>query len=98
MCFHVQAVSGLSHTSFVPFFPQEPSLSSRKPLGGNRSRYSPHVTNFNSDSGLANSLATFSRNCGPSNHQCPNNSASNGAVRIGGTPLVVGYFLIASAV
>src|SRR5213080_3542057 len=96
MCFHVQELSRFNQTSLVPFFPHEPSSSARKPCGGYLSRYSPQVISLMGDCGFANSRAKCARNCGPSNHQCPNNSASNGAVRMGGTPPVVGYFPIAS--
>src|SRR3954462_1282831 len=97
MYFHVHAVSGFNQTSLVPFLPQEPSSNSTKPFGGKRSRYSPQEMSFSGDDSLANSRATCARNCGPSYHQCPKSSASNGAVRIGGTP-EVGNLAMASAV
>src|SRR3954466_12133921 len=97
MCFHVQEVSGFNQTSLVPFLPHEPSSSFRKPCGGKRSRYSPQEMSLSGEESFANSGATCSRNCGPSYHQCPKSSASNGAVRMGGAPFV-GYFLMASTV
>src|SRR5689334_6155812 len=96
MCVHVHDVSGLSHTELSPFAPHEPSGRETNPVGGKRSRYSPQVMSLSGEFDFANSRATFAKNCGPSYHQCPNSSASNGAVRIGGAP-VVGYFWIASA-
>src|SRR4030095_10232317 len=94
-CVQVQEVSEFNQTLLSPFAPQEPSSSATNPLGGKRSRYSPQVISFSGESGRENWRATLPKNSGPSNHQWPKSSASNGAQRIGGAPCV-GNFWIAS--
>src|SRR3954463_5708182 len=86
MCFHVQAFSGLNQTSLLPFFPQEPSSSTRYPCGCDCSRYSAQVTSLMGQPGSAYFFAMFFSQVTPSNHQCPKSSASKGAHKMGGAP------------
>src|SRR5579864_7359726 len=98
MCCQVHLVSSFSQTLLSLFAPQEPSGSATEPAGAYRSRYSLHEINCTCDSGRAYSRTTFFSHSGPSNHQCPNNSASKGAVKIGTPGTLLPYTLSASAV
>src|SRR5579884_746618 len=98
MCFQVQAVSSLSQTLLLLSAPHDPSGNRTYPVGGNWFRYSAQVISLSGESGLANSSATFFSHSGPSNHQCPNSSESNGAVKTGTPGALLPYCLSASAV